>query len=256
MIPLDKIVPYKADRIVESPNHGVRRAKMLAGVVIHATADGGNEAGSVEWMRNPKSQASAHLLIHRDGSVTRLVDDRRRAWHAGVASWRGSTDVNSVALGWELANRNDGREEYTPEQYARLAEIAAHYVAQGLTLADFVGHSEIAPGRKTDPGPRFDWDRFRADVGRLTDPAWPAPGVYSPPVPPPDHTADLDLERIVVPHAGHVAEILRVRRLSPDVAEAGLIVAEVLLRGIVGGRKAGVKAAADALADWLKGRAA
>jgi len=95
------------------------------------------------------------------------VGDRRRAWHAGVSRWRGFGDVNGVSLGWELANRNDGREAYTDAQYAAVARLAAHYGRQGLPLDAFVSHAAVAlpPGRKTDPR-GFDWARFRGEVRR------------------------------------------------------------------------------------------
>jgi N-acetyl-anhydromuramyl-L-alanine amidase AmpD len=75
----------------------------IACVVLHATADGGDEAGAESWMRNPASQASAHLHIRRSGTVVRLVSDQRRAWHAGTSRWRGRMDVNDFSLRWELA---------------------------------------------------------------------------------------------------------------------------------------------------------
>jgi AmpD protein len=107
--------------------------------------------------------------VRRDGTVVRLVPDARRAWHAGVSRWRGRDDVNSFSLGWEIANRNDRRELYTDAQYAALARLAAHYVAQGLALDAFVSHAEVAlpAGRKTDPA-GFDWERFRAAVRKRT----------------------------------------------------------------------------------------
>lgn len=162
MIALTKLRPYPADRAAISPNQGPRRGTAIQGIVLHATADEGNEPGSLSWMRDRNSQASCHLLILRDGTVIRLVPDAQRAWHAGVSSWRGIADVNSATLGIEIANRNDG-EPYTDAQYRRLAEIGAWYCRQGLTVADFVSHAEIAPQRKTDPA-GFDWPRFRSGV--------------------------------------------------------------------------------------------
>lgn len=105
---------------------------------------------------------SCHLLVSRSGRVTRLVGDQQRAWHAGLSWWRGTRDVNSVTLGIEIANRNDG-EPYSDAQYARVAAIVAHYCRQGLSLDDVVSHAEIAPGRRTDPF-GWEWDRFRAMV--------------------------------------------------------------------------------------------
>jgi len=162
VITLLKLRPYPGDLVVPSPNHGARRAPAIKGIVLHATADAGNEAQSLTWLRSPKSGASCHLFVGRSGRVTRLVGDRQRAWHAGQASWRGVHDVNSVTLGIEIANRNDG-EPFTERQYQRVADIVAHYCRQGLSLDDVVSHGEIAATRRTDPF-GWDWKRFRAMV--------------------------------------------------------------------------------------------
>ncbi len=182
MITLLELRPYTGDMLAPSPNHGVRRAHAIKGIVLHATEDAGHEAGTLTWLRSPVSQASCHLLVSRAGRVTRLVGDRQRAWHAGLAWWRGTSDVNSITLGIEIANRNDG-EPFSTAQYRRVADIVAHYCRQGLTLADVVGHAAISAGRKTDPL-GWDWDRFRALVRRrlwVTD----VPLASSPPARPP-----------------------------------------------------------------------
>lgn len=162
MIKLLKLRPYTGDILSPSPNHGVRKALVIKGIVLHATADEGDEALALSWLRSPKSHVSCHLLVGRNGRVTRLVGDQQRAWHAGGSHWRGTTDVNSITLGIEIANRNDG-EPFTDEQYARVASIVAHYCRQGLSLDDVVSHGAIAAGRKTDPL-GWDWERFRAMV--------------------------------------------------------------------------------------------
>ena len=174
MITLLQLKPYTGDVVAPSPNHGARRAPLIQGSVLHATADEGNEALTLSWMRSPKSRASCHLLVSRAGRVTRLVGDQQRAWHAGIARWRGTNDVNSITLGIELANRNDG-EPFTDAQYGRVADIVAHYCRQGLSLDDVVGHWEIAAGRDADPL-GWDWDRFRALVQHQLR----APGVHDP----------------------------------------------------------------------------
>lgn len=170
MITLLKLSPYTGDRVAPSPNHDARKAPAIEGIVLHATQDGGDEALSLTWLRSPKSRVSCHLLVSRGGRVTRLVGDRERAWHAGRSNWHGTSDVNSITLGIEIANRNNG-EPYTDAQYDRVAEIVAHYCGQGLSLDDVVSHQQIAEGRKTDPL-GWDWDRFRAAVlQRLLKPA-------------------------------------------------------------------------------------
>ena len=162
MIALLNLTPYTGALLSPSPNHSARKAPAIEGIVLHATVDEGNEDLSLSWMRSPRSRVSCHLLVHRSGDVTRLVGDQQRAWHAGVSWWRGTSDVNSITLGIEIANRNDG-EPFTDAQYRRVAEIVAHYCRQGLTIEDVVGHADIAPGRRTDPF-LWEWDRFRKMV--------------------------------------------------------------------------------------------
>jgi N-acetylmuramoyl-L-alanine amidase len=173
MIALASLRPFAADVLRPSPNHSPRPVSLNAieCVVLHATADKGNEAGAEGWMRNPASQVSAHLHIRRSGTVVRLVPDQRRAWHAGTSRWRGRMDVNSFSLGWELANRNDGREPYTEAQYATVAFLGAYYLRQGIPLDAFVSHAEVAlpPGRKSDPA-GFLWARFYESVRRQLTP--------------------------------------------------------------------------------------
>jgi hypothetical protein len=181
VITLLKLSPYTGDMLAPSPNHDARKAPAIEGIILHATADRGEEKRTLTWLRSPKSRVSCHLLVSRAGRVTRLVGDRQRAWHAGASLWRGTSDVNSITLGIEIANRNDG-EPYTDAQYNQVAEIVAHYCAQGLSLDDVVSHQEVSAGRKTDPY-GWDWDRFRAMVQERL---WP---VVLPPLPAPTTTA-------------------------------------------------------------------
>jgi N-acetylmuramoyl-L-alanine amidase len=168
-VELPMLVPARTDLLRSSPNCDQRPpdVKGIACIVIHATADDGDEEGAESWLCNPSSQVSAHLHIRRDGRVVRLVGDDCRAWHAGESEWKGASHVNDFSLGWELANRNDGREPFTTAQYAALSRLGAHYLEQGLPLNAFVGHAEIAlpRGRKTDPD-GFDWLGFKIEVLR------------------------------------------------------------------------------------------
>jgi len=105
-------------------------------------------------------EVSAHLFIDRRGRATQFVPFNQRAWHAGLSSWRGRSSCNSYAIGIELEG-TDSR-AYTNKQYARLTTtlkwLMRHYPRLGRDT--LVGHNEIAPGRKTDPGPAFDWSRL------------------------------------------------------------------------------------------------
>lgn len=194
-IRIEAVRDYPADRERPSPNWSARPADAdISLIVLHATADDGNEDAAEAWMCNPGSKVSAHLHLRRDGTLTRLVADRRKAWHAGVSAWRLAPtgerveDCNRISLGIEIAGRNDGRELYTAAQYDTLARVVAHYVRQGVLLENVCAHSDIAPHRKTDPGVAFCWPRLRIDVLRLLHPD-PDPQVVSPP--PADPPLDL-----------------------------------------------------------------
>ncbi len=111
-------------------------------------------------------RVSAHVLIRRDGSVHQFVPFDERAWHAGVSEYRGRTGCNDFSIGIELEGTDDL--PYEPAQYVSLATLIAALLDAypGLSADRIVGHSDIAPGRKTDPGLSFDWSRLRADVAR------------------------------------------------------------------------------------------
>ena len=104
-------------------------------------------------------RVAAHFLIRRDGELLQFVPCGKRAWHAGESSWRGRPRCNDYSIGIEL----EGTDEVAFEdaQYAVLADLA-RALRGAYPIADIAGHSDVAPGRKTDPGPCFDWPRFRA----------------------------------------------------------------------------------------------
>ena len=108
-------------------------------------------------------RVSAHFLVRRDGELVQFVATDRRAWHAGVSSWRGRARCNDFSVGVELEGTDT--EAFTPEQYERLAGLVVA-LRRTLPLRDVAAHSEIAPGRKTDPGPHFDWQRLLARLAR------------------------------------------------------------------------------------------
>jgi N-acetyl-anhydromuramoyl-L-alanine amidase len=114
-----------------------------------------------ETLRDLK--VSAHFLIRRGGELIQFVPCAKRAWHAGVSSWRGRERCNDFSVGVELEGTED--QVFTEQQYLRLAELAAelHY---RYPITDIVGHADVAPGRKTDPGPSFDWGRYRILLAR------------------------------------------------------------------------------------------
>lgn len=138
-----------------SPNFNERRPNL---VVLHHTGSETTDR-ALRTLSSPALEVSAHYLIGRNGTVYQLVDERARAWHAGMASWGPITDVNSTSLGIELVN--DGEEPYTEPQIASLlallADIRERY---RIPAANFIGHADVAPRRKVDPGRNFPWKRL------------------------------------------------------------------------------------------------
>jgi AmpD protein len=104
-------------------------------------------------------RVSSHFLIRRDGGIIQFVPCVQRAWHAGSSNWLGRTRCNDFAIGIELEGSDFV--PFEPAQYASLARLT-RYLQRTYPIRSIVGHSDIAPGRKTDPGPFFDWPRFRS----------------------------------------------------------------------------------------------
>jgi len=106
-------------------------------------------------------RVSAHFLIRRSGELLQFVPCAKRAWHAGASAWCGRSGCNDFSIGIELEGADDL--PYTEPQYRALAELTRALQAT-YPIADVAGHNDIAPGRKTDPGPSFDWPRFRKSI--------------------------------------------------------------------------------------------
>jgi AmpD protein len=108
-------------------------------------------------------RVSSHFLIHRDGGLVQFVPLARRAWHAGVSRWRARERCNDFSIGIELEGTDDSR--FARQQYARLVQLTRSLQSL-LPIRDIAGHSDVAPGRKSDPGMRFDWKRFFSSLAR------------------------------------------------------------------------------------------
>lgn len=174
----------------KTPNMGgaLIRPSLL---VIHFTASQ-RAAGSISWLCNPAAKASAQIVIDVDGTVTQLMPLNRVAWHAGLSKWKGKSGCNSFSIGIEMANpgllRRLGNDKFA-DAYgnsvpaSQVATINGHYwalypqaqqeaavgVAQAIiasypTIREIVGHSDIAPGRKIDPGDAWPMESFRSKV--------------------------------------------------------------------------------------------
>jgi N-acetylmuramoyl-L-alanine amidase len=142
-----------------SPNFGDRRGGLRPElVVLHFTAMA-SCAEALARLCDPAAEVSAHYLIDTDGTVLSLVAEDARAWHAGAGRWGGREDVNSRSIGIELSNR--GTEPFAARQMLALEGLLADVLARwSLPPQAVIGHSDMAPDRKADPGPRFDWRRL------------------------------------------------------------------------------------------------
>ncbi len=162
-----------------SPNWNERRLPVSM-VVLHYTGMESAEA-ALERLCDPAAEVSAHYLIEEDGKVHRLVRDDRRAWHAGKSSWRGITDVNSASVGIELVNPGHefGYRPFPDAQMAALLPLLADIVQRyDVPRANVVGHSDVAPARKEDPGELFDWELLAAHRLALRTPRVRVPSPY------------------------------------------------------------------------------
>ena len=161
-----------------SPNFGPRPAGTAIDILlIHYTGMESAEA-ALDRLCDPASQVSAHYLIEEDGRIWSLVDEQHRAWHAGIAYWAGETDINSRSIGIELVNPGHelGYRPFPMPQMEALAGLAREIVARHkIPNHRVLGHSDVAPERKCDPGELFDWAWLAAQgVG-----IWPADSVPS-----------------------------------------------------------------------------
>ena len=163
-----------------SPNWD-ERSLPISMLVLHYTGMP-DAASALERLTDPESKVSAHYLVTEDGQVIRLVREKRRAWHAGKSRWRGITDINSASIGIEIVNPGHewGYRPFPEEQIDALVPLVSEVVMRHrITRGNVVGHSDIAPARKVDPGELFPWNRLaklRLALPRptrnLMDPNW------------------------------------------------------------------------------------
>ena len=162
-----------------SPNWNERQLP-ISMVVLHYTGMLSAEE-ALERLCCPEAGVSAHYLIEEDGTVHRLVREDRRAWHAGKSFWRGITDINSASIGIELVNPGHefGYRPFPDAQMEALLPLLADMVQRhDVPRANVVGHSDIAPTRKEDPGELFDWDLLAAHRLALRTPRVTMPSPY------------------------------------------------------------------------------
>ncbi|MBO9411184.1 N-acetylmuramoyl-L-alanine amidase [Ruegeria sp. R8_2] len=142
-----------------SPNFGSRRDGLGPSlVVLHYTAMNSAQA-ALERLCDPEYEVSAHYLIGCGGTLWQMVREEDRAWHAGAGEWHGQTDINSRSIGIELDNRGD--HPFSEPQLATLETLMPAILSRwNIPPSGIIGHSDMAPGRKIDPGPRFPWSRL------------------------------------------------------------------------------------------------
>lgn len=162
--------------VAESLGAGTPRIDML---VLHYTGMQSAEA-ALDRLCDPESKVSAHYVVEEDGAVWRLVQEERRAWHAGVSFWLDETTLNTVSIGVEIVNPGHewGYRPFPEAQMQAVEALCRDIVARRRIPAHrIVAHSDIAPARKTDPGELFDWRRLaRAGIGLWPEPAAELPG--------------------------------------------------------------------------------
>jgi len=156
-----------------SPNYTDRMPGPIDMLVLHYTGMASGE-DALARLCDPAAQVSAHYLIDEDGQIYQLVAEEKRAWHAGVSCWAGERDINSRSIGIELVNPGHelGYRNFPELQMRRLAELCHEILLRHpIPPHRVLGHSDVAPGRKRDPGELFDWEWLAGQgIG-----VWPAP---------------------------------------------------------------------------------
>jgi N-acetylmuramoyl-L-alanine amidase len=163
-----------------SPNFDARD-QPISIVVLHYTGMRDAES-AIARLRDPESRVSCHYLVAEDGQILRMVAEENRAWHAGLSYWRGITGINAVSIGIEIVNPGHefGYRPFPDEQIDALVPLLSGIKQRfGITRGNVVGHSDVAPARKQDPGELFPWGRLarlRLALPRptrnLMDPGW------------------------------------------------------------------------------------
>ncbi len=176
------LVRHAAMEMIERPSPNFDERKLpVSMIVLHYTGMP-DAAGALDRLTSPEAKVSAHYCVDEDGSITRLVDEEMRAWHAGKSRWRGISDVNSASVGIEIVNPGHefGYRSFPDEQIAALIPLIASIKERhGIGRGNVVGHSDVAPARKEDPGELFPWHALAkrrlalpSPTRDLIDPFW------------------------------------------------------------------------------------
>jgi N-acetylmuramoyl-L-alanine amidase len=161
--------------VMPSPNHGERKdGRQPDMIVLHYT--GMQDAGAaLERLTTRGSEVSAHYFVFEDGRIIQMAQESRRAWHAGISSWAGETDINSCSIGIEIANpgHDFGYPDFPKRQIAAVTALCRSIQTRNtIPPARVLAHSDVAPGRKQDPGEKFPWRTlYDSGVGHWVRPA-------------------------------------------------------------------------------------
>jgi N-acetylmuramoyl-L-alanine amidase len=165
---------HRTARIRPTPNFGERKdGKRVRAIVLHYTGMASGKAAE-DWLCNADSEVSSHYLVHEDAHIVQMVAESDRAWHAGKSFWKGETDLNSVSVGIEIVNAGHvlGYTQFPSRQISAVTRLCRGIILRHAIQPDLIlAHSDIAPGRKIDPGELFPWDRLAAKgIGRYLTP--------------------------------------------------------------------------------------
>jgi N-acetylmuramoyl-L-alanine amidase len=162
--------------VAASPNHAERKGGRTPDMLLlHYTGMQSSLTALARLRDENEPRVSSHYLIDDEGTIVQLVPEARRAWHAGLASWAGESDINSCSIGIEIANPGHefGYSDFPPHQIGAVIALCKDIVARHkIPAARVLAHSDVAPGRKQDPGEKFPWRKLHeAGVGHWVEPA-------------------------------------------------------------------------------------
>jgi N-acetylmuramoyl-L-alanine amidase len=163
------------DALRPSPNAGERRPGQRPHLVVLHYTGMISAASAIDWLANPQSNVSCHYVVDEVGVITQMVAETQRAWHAGLSHWAGDTDVNSASIGIEIHNpgHDRGYPDFPEAQMQAVAALCRDIAARrNIAPEGILAHSDVSPGRKCDPGEKFDWAWLaREGVGHWVEPA-------------------------------------------------------------------------------------
>lgn len=163
---------FRSACVVASPNHDERKSAIDM-VLLHYTGMPSSDE-ALARLTDPESKVSSHYFVDEDGRIDQLVPEARRAWHAGLSSWKGVTDINSCSIGIEIVNPGHefGYRDFPGLQMDAVIALCRSIVSRyNIAPARVLGHSDVAPARKEDPGEKFPWARLAdASIGLWINP--------------------------------------------------------------------------------------